>query len=468
MDILTIAAAKKSGGSGGDVTKQYVDEHLVLKVDKVEGKGLSTNDYTNADKTKVSNSPISSSASGTSFVLTDAADGYVQNIKIKGATDSTTAQSVGEGGSVTVQTSKKNLYIGSPSFDGYNRLSLYTVSNETYNGDPVIYKTAAWNGAYTPLYLTPGTYTLSTMIKLSSAGSVYIYVTDLNGTQENIYQTSVDVGTSWTRIFGTFTITKSVWVSARFETGTYSADKTIYLSEYQLELGSTATAYEPYHGASATLTTGLPLCSVGDIKDEANFAKGIVIKRTKIENGAIVALDTPVEMPMTASELAAYHSLRTFESLTNIICTDSPQMILDYLIDTDNGKAIGHLITTFSETILYQDDMGETDVRQGTTITLSQAFTNFDEIIIEWGFTQNNYYETFSNSWRASYWSQVKEYQENNPDKTVEINMNYYNQCGYICFTPTADDRIYITTVAMVGGISRYITKIIGRKYNAA
>lgn len=46
------------GGSGGDVTKQYVDEHLALKVDKVEGKGLSTNDYTNSDKTLVNNFSI--------------------------------------------------------------------------------------------------------------------------------------------------------------------------------------------------------------------------------------------------------------------------------------------------------------------------------------------------------------------------------------------------------------------------
>ena len=124
---------------------------------------------------------------------------------------------------------------------------------------------------------------------------------------------------------------------------------------------------------------------------------------------------------------------------------------------------------SFSETVLYQTDI-DTDagIRQGDTITLSQPFTNFDEITIEWGYTQGNYYEVFSDSWRAAYWSQVKEYQANNPDKTVEINMNYYNQCGYICFTPTADDKIYITTVAMAGGISRYITKIIGRKYNAA
>lgn len=41
-----------------DVNKQYVDDGLALKVDKVEGKGLSTEDYTTAEKSKVSNVPL--------------------------------------------------------------------------------------------------------------------------------------------------------------------------------------------------------------------------------------------------------------------------------------------------------------------------------------------------------------------------------------------------------------------------
>lgn len=37
----------------GNVTKGYVDANLNLKVDKVEGKGLSTNDYDNTAKEAV-------------------------------------------------------------------------------------------------------------------------------------------------------------------------------------------------------------------------------------------------------------------------------------------------------------------------------------------------------------------------------------------------------------------------------
>ena len=41
-----------SGGSGG-VTPAQMASALATKVDKVEGKGLSANDYTDADKAKV-------------------------------------------------------------------------------------------------------------------------------------------------------------------------------------------------------------------------------------------------------------------------------------------------------------------------------------------------------------------------------------------------------------------------------
>lgn len=47
-----------TGGSGGTdlsnyYTKSETDTKLTTKVDKVSGKGLSTNDYTSAEKTKL-------------------------------------------------------------------------------------------------------------------------------------------------------------------------------------------------------------------------------------------------------------------------------------------------------------------------------------------------------------------------------------------------------------------------------
>ena len=120
---------------------------------------------------------------------------------------------------------------------------------------------------------------------------------------------------------------------------------------------------------------------------------------------------------------------------------------------------------SFSETVLYQTDI-DTDagIRQGDTITLSQPFTNFDEIIIEWGYVTGSYYEIFTNSYRKDYFSYVKDYKEAHPSTQIEINTNYYNGSMYTCFVPTANNTLYITAVG--GGVKRNFTKIIGRKYN--
>lgn len=49
------------------VSKTYVDRHDSLKVDKEAGKGLSTNDYTDDDKIKVTNSIQGIRANGVSI-----------------------------------------------------------------------------------------------------------------------------------------------------------------------------------------------------------------------------------------------------------------------------------------------------------------------------------------------------------------------------------------------------------------
>lgn len=54
IDIMEVA---DTGGSGGDLsnyyTKSETDTKLNTKVDKVTGKGLSTNDYTTVEKNKL-------------------------------------------------------------------------------------------------------------------------------------------------------------------------------------------------------------------------------------------------------------------------------------------------------------------------------------------------------------------------------------------------------------------------------
>lgn len=58
MNSARISELEAGGGGGGSsYTKAETDELLLGKVDAVEGKGLSTNDYSDADKSNVDDIP---------------------------------------------------------------------------------------------------------------------------------------------------------------------------------------------------------------------------------------------------------------------------------------------------------------------------------------------------------------------------------------------------------------------------
>lgn len=67
------------GGGSGGVSKDYVDEHLATKVDKVAGKGLSSADYTSAEKTKLAGIAAGATAN----------TGTITGIKMNGASKGT-------------------------------------------------------------------------------------------------------------------------------------------------------------------------------------------------------------------------------------------------------------------------------------------------------------------------------------------------------------------------------------------
>lgn len=135
----------------------------------------------------------------------------------------------------------KNKYIGSPSFDGYANISTYQVSGETYQGHEVIYKSTPWQGVYKAnIPLNAGiTYTFSAMVKMSTTASVRIYM------ENSTLVANVEVGTTWQRVSAQITPSTDI-ADARIRVESVTGDITIYLSEYQIEEGSEATAYEPY------------------------------------------------------------------------------------------------------------------------------------------------------------------------------------------------------------------------------
>ena len=75
---------------------------------------------------------------------------------------------------------------------------------------------------------------------------------------------------------------RNLFVRVTLDAGAVCENVRIYP---QIEKGDTATEYEPYTGNTATITSGLPLCSVGDVRDEVVFnadGTGKIIKRLGI------------------------------------------------------------------------------------------------------------------------------------------------------------------------------------------
>ena len=155
---------------------------------------------------------------------------------------------------VNVTRTGKNLYIGSPSFDGYTN-SGWTKSEETYNNHEVYYCTQAWSRLYKEISVIAGkTYTFSAMVKANVDVPVYIYPqivrTDAQFDKDFV---KCFANQTWSRISGTFTAVTSGIAKIRAE---LSSEATLYVSEYQLEEGSTATSYEPYTGQTVTVALG--------------------------------------------------------------------------------------------------------------------------------------------------------------------------------------------------------------------
>ena len=125
----------------------------------------------------------------------------------------------------------------------------------------------------------------------------------------------------------------------------------------QLELGSTATAYSPYHEQLLTLPTpnglpGIPVTSGGNytdpsgqqwVCDEVDLERGVKVQRidkaafdstkTLAEQNAILA--TPIETPLTPAEIAAYKALTAYAPNTVVQAADGAGLKLGYQRDVN-------------------------------------------------------------------------------------------------------------------------------------
>lgn len=144
-------------------------------------------------------------------------------------------------------------------------------------------------------------------------------------------------------------------------------------AKIQLEIGTEATVYEPYHEQLLTLPTptglpGIPVTSGGNytdstgqqwVCDEIDLERGVKVQRidkgafdstkTLAEQNAILA--TPIETPLTPDEIAAYKALTAYGPDTVVQAGDGAGIKLDYqrdvnLVVKNLEEAIASMTTT--------------------------------------------------------------------------------------------------------------------------
>ena len=244
-------------------------------VTAIETAGKNTRDSIPADYTALSDAMrrvapgIECFADGNVITLSDASDNPLRGLRIFGKstqdgvpTPENPAEivSVGCGGSIDVSVTRKNLI--SPN--------AITLINENRNF--ACYKDKG-------LYLSSGTYTMSIG---KVCDGLYVYAHSDNAT--------VFVGYNRSTFTFTLNTPQRVWLNF------FDADSDLTPSlanTIQLEMGNTATVYEPYSGGTAAVSVGnglpgIPVTSGGNytdengqqwICDEVDFDRGVRVHR---------------------------------------------------------------------------------------------------------------------------------------------------------------------------------------------
>lgn len=243
--------------------------------------------------------------------------------------------SAGDGGSVTVKVTGKNLlYIS----DGSGTIRGVTITAK--NGLISISGTATESG-YAALEISP--FIISDVVILSS--SITFPPVKL-------------VSQTWNVVLSQNTANKMSDMVKRVVFGvTKGQTYNITGVKIQLELGTTATTYSPYRERLITLPTpnglpGIPVASGGNytdpqgqqwVCDEVDFERGVKVQRvdktafdsTKTLAEQNVILSSPIETPLTSDEIAAYKALTAYAPDTVVQVSDGAGIKLDYQRDVN-------------------------------------------------------------------------------------------------------------------------------------
>ena len=246
-----------SSTSENPVQNKVVTAALDNKVDKVEGKGLSTNDYTNDDKASVANSAeqleSTQTATGNPITLTDAAPINAESLVVE-------------------LEPKQDLhgqsapYVGGAGKNKFGTSLIWSLQNSA-NNDGVISNTTADNrdAFFFAVYVISGdTVVVTAETKVvSENGRCYQTITIPNGSNPDtirIYHTggAADIG-----LYATFRETGTYTVSLDLLGHNPSVVGGLSFKDIQIEEGSTMTSFAPY--SNICPITGYTECEVDDV-----------------------------------------------------------------------------------------------------------------------------------------------------------------------------------------------------------
>lgn len=158
-------------------TKEEINTALQTKVDKIDGMGLSTNDYTNGEKSKLEN------------VESGAQVNVIENVSVNGTTQPVTSKRV----NVTVPTDTSQLSNGAGFLDTIHVQDLINDSMGDITGiEFVKVDTLPDVGAKGIIYLVP-----KTTPEQSNVYDEWIYVATSGW--EKIGSTDIDLSQYWSR-----------------------------------------------------------------------------------------------------------------------------------------------------------------------------------------------------------------------------------------------------------------------------
>lgn len=290
--------------------------------------------------------PVITLSSADSYTVQDTADYplLALNVYGKSVQDETPTSdtpidivSVGDDGAVEVVACGKNFF-DSPLVYG------------TYAEEGVIVDVTNAVRTTKRIYLEAGTYTISSQNVKRGVGYKFTNATITTGTQ-------IFPWTNESNIPKTFTLAENAYCVFAFNNVPVTGNVVLKdVTDLQIEKSSAATEYKPYAGNTATIISGLPLCSVGDVRDELVYnADGTrkIIKRTAkidsyngetittsyisstggLDTGAevVYVLENPIEIELSAAEMAELQKLQSYEGTTNIYNYEQAEMLVKML-----------------------------------------------------------------------------------------------------------------------------------------